>query len=521
MTARILIVDDEVIVAEGIRALVHGMGYETSDVALSEAEALASVSAHPPDLVLMDINLGAAREGIGAAQKIRALHDLPVVFVTAYGDRTTLEQAKQANPFGFVVKPVDPRDVQVAIEMALHSHRNERQLRQRESELRRVTEHLDAVVQATGAATWEWNVQTGEVVFSAPWAAMVGRTLDELAPLTIETWVRLCHPDDLARSNELLLKCFRRELDTYDCECRVKHKDGSWVWVMDRGTVVEWTPDGRPLRMVGAHFDISRHKREQEQRLALQQRALAAQKAESLVMLAGGVAHHVNNLLLAVTGNAEIALAEIPPESPGAEYLREIQGAASKGAELGRRILTYTGRRETEARPVALNELVRHLAPVVSHAFSPSAGVSLELDEAGPSLIGDASDVGQVLSVLLTNALEATEGTERPNIVVRTGKAETLPPVGEDVRAADDPGEGPFVFLEVRDNGVGMSPGALAHLFEPFFSTKMVGRGLGLAAARGVVRSHRGAVDVRSTEGVGTAVRVWFRAATGATTLVA
>lgn len=121
-------------------------------------------------------------------------------------------------------------------------------------------QRLDEIIWGTDVGTWEWNVRTGEVAFNERWANIVGYTLDELQPLSIETWTSLAHPDDLKRSDERLAKVFSGETDHYECEVRVHHKDDRWVWVLDRGKVVEWTDNGKPLRMSGTHMDITDRK---------------------------------------------------------------------------------------------------------------------------------------------------------------------------------------------------------------------------------------------------------------------
>ena len=139
-----------------------------------------------------------------------------------------------------------------------------RELRLAEQSLRLEKQHLADVIWGTNVGTWEWNVPSGDVIFNERWAEIVGYRLEELAervPVNIDTWQKLAHPDDLVLSNALLQRCFRRESDTYDCEVRMRHRDGTWVWVQDRGRVVEWTRDGKPLRMSGTHHDISERKR--------------------------------------------------------------------------------------------------------------------------------------------------------------------------------------------------------------------------------------------------------------------
>lgn len=121
-------------------------------------------------------------------------------------------------------------------------------------------ERLAAIIDGTGAGTWEWNVQTGETRFNPRWAQIVGTTLDELSPTTIRTWVDLAHPEDMARSSALLQAHFAGDTPAYECEARMRHRDGHWVWVLDRGKVLTRTADGQPEWMFGTHLDITARK---------------------------------------------------------------------------------------------------------------------------------------------------------------------------------------------------------------------------------------------------------------------
>ncbi len=122
------------------------------------------------------------------------------------------------------------------------------------------SKRLDNLIKATQAGTWEWNVQTGEMKINERWAEILGYTLDELQPINLETWYKLTHPNDAKQSDDIIKQCFERKVEFYDHECRMYHKDGHLVWVHDRGKVVEWTPDGKPLLMMGTHTDITKKK---------------------------------------------------------------------------------------------------------------------------------------------------------------------------------------------------------------------------------------------------------------------
>lgn len=120
---------------------------------------------------------------------------------------------------------------------------------------------LAGILDGTNLASWEWNVQTGETVFNQRWAQILGYTLEEISPVSIATWANFAHPVDLEQSNLLLEKHFKGELEYYEFESRMKHKDGHWVWVGDRGKVFSWTENGEPLMMFGSHNDITESKR--------------------------------------------------------------------------------------------------------------------------------------------------------------------------------------------------------------------------------------------------------------------
>lgn len=134
-----------------------------------------------------------------------------------------------------------------------------------EKELEIERRRLESIIEGTNVGTWEWNVQTGETAFNERWAEIIGYTLDELQPININTWGKFAYPDDLMKSSELLEKHFKDELPYYDFECRMKHKNGNWIWVHDRGRVVTWTDDGKPLMMYGTHSDITNRKNIEEQ----------------------------------------------------------------------------------------------------------------------------------------------------------------------------------------------------------------------------------------------------------------
>ncbi|MBN2261579.1 MAG: GAF domain-containing protein [Prolixibacteraceae bacterium] len=150
---------------------------------------------------------------------------------------------------------------------------------------------LQLIVELSGTGTWEWNVQTGETIFNESWANMLGYSLEELMPTTIETWTKLTHPDDLKSAQNALEKYFNKETDFYEAKFRMRHKNGKWVWLLDRGQVAEWTPDDKPLLMLGTHQNINAIK---ETEISLQ---YEEERLESLLKINQHQANSVQELL--------------------------------------------------------------------------------------------------------------------------------------------------------------------------------------------------------------------------------
>ena len=174
------------------------------------------------------------------------------------------------------------------------------QLKQIQQDLINKQNQLQNIIQGTNAGTWEWAVQTGKVTFNERWAEIAGYHLDELQPLSIKTWQALCHPDDLKHSQQLLQKHFAAELAYYDCECRVKHKQGHWVWVLDRGQVITRNKAGLPTLMAGTHIDIS-HLKQNEAQLRIA--ATVFESAEGMIITnAQGIILNVNQAFCTITG---------------------------------------------------------------------------------------------------------------------------------------------------------------------------------------------------------------------------
>jgi PAS domain S-box-containing protein len=265
---------------------------------------------------------------------------------------------------------------------------------------------------------------------------------------------------------------------------------------------------GRTLLFSIIH-DITQRKRIEAERDSLQQQIIHAQKLESLGVMAGGVAHDFNNLLVGVLGNAGLARRMLPEQSPARTILNTIEQAAQRAADLTRQLLAYAGKGRLQTEVLDLSSLVLEMSRILQVSLPPNANVKLDIAAGLPSIEVDATQVRQVTMNLLTNAADSLEGGPG-HIRISTGTVHATREYLATAYVPSDAPEGEYVFLEVADTGKGMDRATMLRIFDPFFTTKFTGRGLGLAAALGIVRGHRGAVKVLSEPGKGTTFRILF-----------
>lgn len=241
--------------------------------------------------------------------------------------------------------------------------------------------------------------------------------------------------------------------------------------------------------------------------LVLQSKVQHVQKLESMGVLAGGIAHDFNNLLVAAMLNADMALGKLPPESQSRPYIKKILKAARSATELTNQMLAYSGKGEFSMEPLELNRLIFDLKYLLETVISKRADLTLNLSPKLPAVNADSSQLSQVIMNLIINASDALE-EGNGNILVKTGLMEADREYLSKTFLDENLPEGAYLFLDVSDNGVGMEEETLKQIFDPFFTTKFNGRGLGLAAVLGIVRSHGGALNVTSEPGVGTSFRI-------------
>jgi PAS domain S-box-containing protein len=340
---------------------------------------------------------------------------------------------------------------------------------------------------------------------------VLGYTKEELTD--VETQFSNVHPDDLEAARAAYDSVYP-EVGTiirYPI-IRCRHKDGSWRWLDGIEMICENHRGERS--MLSASRDVTKQVQAEEDRRVLAERTHESQRLESLGVMAGGIAHDFNNLLTPIVGETSLALGDLEPESALRPQLLRIQKAAHRAAALTNQMLAYSGQGALLIEPINLSLLVEEMGELLQSNISGGAALTYSLAKDLPTIEGDASQLSQIVMNLISNARESVEDGHG-RIAIRTGVMAASEVKKEHIVGSGEVGSDLYVFLDVSDNGCGMEAETTLRIFDPFFSTKFTGRGLGLASVTGIVRGHRGLIVLESEVGRGTKFQVLLPAAKG------
>ncbi len=333
-------------------------------------------------------------------------------------------------------------------------------------------------------------------------AQMIGRSLFEFMPEDVR--------DRAEQNTERRIAGIREVHDFPLC-----HRDGHEVWTIMTTSPIE-DDEGQYQGALAMVTDATDKRRAERERVELTARMLESQKAESLGVLAGGIAHDFNNLLAAIMGHVEIASQESAGLSARSRTaLANALAAAQRAAGLTRQLLDYSGRGEVALRPLRLATHTSELVELLRASIPKRVSIEISTLDRTLNVMADPDRLQQATMNLVINAAESY-GTSAGIVRVEVGHEEVGPAGLPWLRSPDPVKPGEYVYLEVRDQGVGMDEGTLKRVFEPFYTTKTTGRGLGLAATLGIVRTHGGHLTVRSRLGAGTTFRAYFPASSAA-----
>ncbi|MCC7450849.1 MAG: response regulator [Anaerolineae bacterium] len=474
--SKILIVEDESIVALDIRNRLIRMGYHVVGMAVTGEEAVDQAREKQPNLVLMDIRLKGEMDGIEAAAAIRACFEIPVIYLTAYADENTLQRAKITEPYGYLIKPFEERELTNVIEIALYKHRMEKRLRDQARQLQRI---VNTVPQGMILLDGDCRIVTAnpqaQEYLPALTDSLVNDRLNCLGNLTIaellaEPASGLWHEMHLAGSPRRIFEVVANPIaeDTTSNNA----VDTGWVLLI----------------------------RDVTQERAMQQHAQEQERMAAVGQLAAGIAHDFKNIIAGIVLSAQVVMmrgSHLTPQDR--ENLNTICRQAMRANDLIRQILDFTRSSVMERHPLDVMPLLEELTQMLERTLPENIRLELQYQPGKYIVNGDTTRLTQALMNLILNARDAMPDGGGLRIELARGKAvpDGFPVNGNSAE---------WLQIKVADTGVGIPDDILPHIFEPFFTTKPPGKGtgLGLAQVYGIVQQHEGQIDVSSHVGSGT-----------------
>ena len=377
--------------------------------------------------------------------------------------------------------------------------RKNSELALKESEAR-----LRLAMRAGGMGVWEWDLSTDTVTISESRDSNLGLPI-EATHKTFNAFLTHIHPEDRSQLSRAVTEAVELKRD-YELDFRAIWPDGSIHWIQGKGQAI-YDEDGRPLRLIGITLDITDRKKAETERELMERRLQEARRLESIGVLAGGIAHDFNNILTSILGNASLSRAEVPPTGNLSQYLKRIEDSSLRAADLCKQMLAFAGKGRFFEQQLDLNQVILDSESMLQSQISKKAILTLHLTPNIPVISADPSQIRQVLINLVVNASEAL-GDQGGTITVSTACLFLRRESFTDYILVSSLNEGNYVVVEVSDNGCGMNPENISRIFDPFFSTKFAGRGLGLAAVQGITRGYQGALRVQSQLGHGTTIQI-------------
>jgi PAS domain S-box-containing protein len=518
---RLLLVHGKALVRASLKTLLTAAGYSYTQ-ATSSQQAMQLASTEPPELMLVD---GAMPQMDGIAL-IRALRQtdsgraIYVLLLTSDEQEQHLADAFAAGADDFLSQSSPPHlllgrllAAQRVLSLRRDAGRDQTQLQNFATEFARLNQRLHDSDQASrasqqrmelalhcgGLGMWDLHIPSGAVVFSERDCAMLGYRLDEIKP-DAQSWHHLAHPDDWPAIHAALQAHLKRETPFYECEHRIRHKDGHWVWILDRGRVVEWDAAGAPVRVVGTHMDINARK--QTQAALLEQAQELARSNRELEQFSYSISHDMRQPLRMISSYLQLlhkSLGDTLDAEQRSYFNFAIDGAQRLDAML-LGLLDYSRVGHHGEPPVwiesrsVLDEALLFLRPLIAEA---QAQVHIEGD--WPRILASPDELLRLLQNLVGNALKFRVAGRLPQISVTSSVTSSVTGSGA---------AGGAWQVCIADNGVGMLPDQIGRLFQVFARLQSraayEGTGIGLALCRKIAEHHGGRIWAESGgEGLG------------------
>jgi PAS domain S-box-containing protein len=508
--ARILIVEDEAIVAEDLENLIIDFGYEMVGSVVGADDAIQQAIEHRPDLILMDIMLKGNKNGIDAANEIKDMLKIPIIFLTAYSDLKLIEEAKNTEPYAFIVKPFQDKQVIASIEMALSRSQIEKKLFRSEEIYHTLIDNIQDGL---------FLIQDGKLKFvNEAFSRIPGYTVDEVLGMEFQDFVA---PEDRDMVVDRYVRMMKGEkvLSNYEFHgIRKNEKKRTTIYLVCSPIMYQ----GKPA-VLGTVKDITKRKQLEEQMQLindeLEERIIErttelkqtykqlyhAQKMESVGILAGGIAHDFNNLLTVILGNISLAKSDIDPEDRVFNVLLEAEDASLRAKDLTQELLTFSKGGEPIKRTISIAKLIKDTVNFTIRGTNVTC--KFEIPDNLYNIDGDDVQITQVISNIIINADQAMlkGGTIRvrcENVTISSENENTTLPENKN-----------FIRISIEDHGTGMPKEQISLIFDPFFTTKEKGSGLGLATAYSIIKKHGGQITVESEVGAGSTFYIYLPAA--------
>lgn len=508
--ARILIVEDEAIVAEDLENLIIDFGYEMVGSVVGADDAIQQAIEHRPDLILMDIMLKGNKNGIDAANEIKDMLKIPIIFLTAYSDLKLIEEAKNTEPYAFIVKPFQDKQVIASIEMALSRSQIEKKLFQSEEIYHTLIDNIQDGL---------FLIQDGKLKFvNEAFSRIPGYTVDEVLGMDFKDFVA---PEDKDMVVDRYVRMMKGEkvLSNYEFHgIRKNETKRTTIYLVCSPIMYQ----GKPA-VLGTVKDITKRKQLEEQMQLineeLEERIIErttelkqtykqlyhAQKMESVGILAGGIAHDFNNLLTVILGNILLAKKDVDPEDRVFNVLLEAEDASLRAKDLTQELLTFSKGGEPIKRTISIAKLIKDTVNFTIRGTNVTC--KFEIPDNLYNIDGDDVQITQVISNIIINADQAMlkGGTIRvrcENVTISSENENTTLPENEN-----------FIRISIEDHGTGMPKEQISLIFDPFFTTKEKGSGLGLATAYSIIKKHGGQITVESEVGTGSTFYIYLPAA--------
>lgn len=501
-----LIVEDEAFVALDLQDILQRLGHDVIGIAVSGEDAVKSVTQNPPDLILMDVSLAGELSGIEAVLQIRQTYEMPIIYITAYSDDATIGPMKKTEPFEYLLKPFNEQVLRVTIEFALHKAA----VRKEQITSERL---LATTLRSIGDAVITTD-QQGHVLFLNPVAEeLTGWTMTEATGLHLDSVFHIVNE----QTRQPAFDPVKAVLETG----KNSHLANNTLLISRDGTEYPIEDSAAPIMddndtifgVVLVFRDVTKR---QQSELWLRQ----AQKLDSLGLLAGGIAHDFNNILGTISINTSM-LREKGTQSPqNMRIIERIQRASEQAAELTAQLLSYAGGQPLNIEVLELNEIIDSTLDLVSPSQPDEVEVVRAFCNEPLPILAERSQIQQVILNLIINSFDAMKESDNGGTLALNTTRRFVSQTEFDAYLSKSTlVEGDYAELTISDTGAGIDKATLAQIFDPFFSTKPTGSGLGLAATLGIVYQCNGGLSVQSQVDIGTSFTILLPCQTDGMTL--